>query len=486
MEIEYGADGLPLAMTERGFAPTVGIAPETGTDAGDEAEVNDSDGSGEATAPTSGWTSIVRTTRLAYDDGRLVRIDGPREDVEDVTRLERDQDGRLVAIHPPAAPPLRFLAFDAHGRPGEIRIGRRTPFTLRRDANGRVTEVHQGDSTVRYAHDAEGRLVAVTDPFGRTMRLAHDDAGRLASVRDDLGRVARLVHDLEGRVVERTLSGIDGTLVKSLEQVLDADGRIAGTRETLSGDTVGCGSATVHESHVTSDASGYRRTLSDADGLSSVSIDLDPFSRTLAVDRRGGPGDAARTTVRFDALGQNIALTDARGNTTRFPKDDFGRTVLVDSPDTGRIAYRHDAAGNRVAARHEDGRAVRSTFDAAGRLTSRRTTDASGRHSIARWTWDETSGTPPRGREPDHDRALRARRRRPTRPPRPGARWTDLQHPLRLRRARTVEPQATAGRPLRFVTITTTRTARTAARCSRSPAPGRTASGSASSSARSI
>ena len=312
-EIRRDADGLPLQVVERGWRPEYA--------AGGEDPVR--------------YVPIERTVRLVVEDGRPIAIDGPRTDVEDVTRLVRDETGRLVGIAPPDRPALRIERFDAFARPVEIRLGGAGPFVLARDADGRVTEVRQGDNVVRYAHDAEGRLVAVTDPDGRTTRSSHDAAGRLVSVTDDLGRTVTLRRDTENRLLERSLTGADGTVASAIAYVHDAGERLGGR--------------------------GADRT----DGGPSVDVDADGRAARLIEAGR------VRASARFDAAGRDVSLADARGNVRRFPVDDFGHIVMEEDPDVGRTRYRTDAAGNRVEVLRPDGTRARLAYDAANRPVER-------------------------------------------------------------------------------------------------------------------
>ena len=347
-EIVRGANGLVVAVLERGRTPTF-------------------DPSGTPT----GFAPIERAVRIEHDTaGRPVAIDGPRDDVDDRTRLEWDGTNRLVGVLPPGRPALRVTRFDAAGRPAELRVGTRTPVRLERDAQGNVAAVRRGETVVRYEHDAEGRLTAIVDPDGRTVRIAHDAAGRIGSVTDDLGRVDALVRDDESRVVGRSVLGIDGATVRDFEYLFDADGRLTRSierRARADGSTVAT-STLGHEV----DASGLSRRLTNPGSGASASSELDLIARLATFV---GP-DGATTTIGYDVAGRDAVSTDARGNVTRYPKDDFGRVVLHASPDTGAVRYTVDPAGNRVRATRAGGTEVRTAFDAANRPVER--VDANG------------------------------------------------------------------------------------------------------------
>ena len=127
---------------------------------------------------------------------------------------------------------MRVLRFDAiTGGRSSCASATRRPFTLERDADGRVVAARRGERVVRYAHDAEGRPLSITDADGRVTRFTRDAAGRLASVTDDLGRTNRIDRDDESRVTERASFGADGELIRSVGFLFDAQGRLASTTE---------------------------------------------------------------------------------------------------------------------------------------------------------------------------------------------------------------------------------------------------------------
>ncbi len=357
---EYDADGLPLRIVERGWSPEYP----------DGADV------------PSGYAPIERTTTFERIDGRLIAIDGPRTDAEDITRFEHDASGRLVAIRPPASPVIAFGDFDALGRPGSLRTGTRTPYRFERDAAGRIVRTVQGERTIEYRHDAEGRTVGVTDADGRKIALEHDPAGRLASIVDDAGRTVQLGRDDESRFERREALDAHGELLRALELNRDAFGEITGSIET-SVDANGQAHPATELEHERS-AEGLTQRWRHAATAGSAGVELDPVDGNVThID-----ADGTRTSVRLDAAGRDVGFTDARGNTTRFPTDDFGRTVLLDGPDTGRVTYAYDAAGNRVEERRSGAIVATWRWDAANRPVERIDGDGT-----TTWRWNAANGT---------------------------------------------------------------------------------------------
>lgn len=62
------------------------------------------------------------------------------------------------------------------------------------------------------------------------------------------------------------------------------------------------------------------------------------------------------------------AVSAPNGATTRFSKDDFGRTVAIASADSGLETRGYDLADRIVASTDAIGNSARYAYDAAGRI----------------------------------------------------------------------------------------------------------------------
>ncbi|MFL5800699.1 MAG: polymorphic toxin-type HINT domain-containing protein [Roseiflexaceae bacterium] len=111
-----------------------------------------------------------------------------------------------------------------------------------------------------------------------------------------------------------------------------------------------------------------------------------PYTTTWAV--------YATTTYSYDALDRMTQVTDALGNVTKLTYDSLDRKTQLDDPDLGIWDYTYDANGNLVT--QTDNQAPRQTlwfgYDALGRQTQRRQTNASGT-LLAQYIYDQTSAT---------------------------------------------------------------------------------------------
>ena len=360
-ETERDGRGRVLAVTERGYAPVVTLPTESGLPE---------------------HVALTRTTRFGYADGRLISIDGPREDVEDITRLSWDASSRLERVSPPAGPPLHIERYDANGRVTRVRLGERSPYELRYDTAGNLLAISHPGGTRTFEWDGEGRLTAYTDVDGHRIVAEHDAAGRLVRVEDDFGRVTELFHDSEGRAVGHDAFGIDGQLVSAIALILDPDGRVSRRDERRAhpdtGETIEFGQ------NLEYGPDGQLTAIADTASDRRIEYGVDLLNRLATVSRP----DGSIETRHHDRLDQPAGLTDARGNRTRVLRDDFGDIVGTVSPDTGAERLERDAAGQVIRRVREDSGVTAYRRDAAGRMLERRGADG----STARWRHEARTG----------------------------------------------------------------------------------------------
>jgi len=351
LETRYDADGLPLAFVERGWRPLA------------------RDG--------SAFEPIERTTRFAYENERLVRIDGPRDDVADITTIEWDDRARAIGLTLPGGQRWRITGFDAHGRPTGFDDGNGPAYRLAWSARGDLASIAYGALTLRYEHDAEGRLVAVIDPWGREQRVELNSTGRITARIDDRGRRTDIERDDQGRVTDERTHGIDGALVRELISLFDTAGRLSSRRDRRPATATATASTDALDRDWLReyDALGRLARLSDPANGDARAYERDPHGRLTQVTTRQSGGPATIERFSHDAKGRPSAIVLTDGATSTVLHDDFGRLVLDAHPSTSVTRHHHDPAGNPVETRLPDGTRVERTFDAANRLVHERRAD---------------------------------------------------------------------------------------------------------------
>jgi YD repeat-containing protein len=231
-----------------------------------------------------------------------------------------------------------------------------------------------------YAYDADGHLVATTDPAGDTTHDYYDADGRLRLSINALGEVVETRYNALGEVSDR----------------IDYVGRVAVTGLTgglltpaVTAIVNGIANATV-DSHTTYTyaLSGELATQTSAEGA-STNYTYDAFGDVVSTvqaittsaaqttqftyDARGQltqtavdpAGIDAILKKQYDAFGRVISSTDADNNTTTFVYDRLGRTVLVTNPLAGADTTSYDAFSR-----------ILTTVDARNQTTSYQYNDA--------------------------------------------------------------------------------------------------------------
>ena len=349
VEIDYDSSGNAITITERGYTPVLPAQAHT---------LDTNDLSVEAYEP------IERTTQLQWQDNKLIAIDGPRTDVEDITRLQWDERNRLIGIAPPLSPALAIERFDEMGRAVQIRLGQQSPVMLEYNAAGQLLSSRQNAKVLDFGYDPEGRLIGVSDTFDRTYSMEHDEAGRLVAFTDDMGQRKNIGYDTESRRVSDQLLGIGGEQLSLLSALFDEQGNISQTQREQAGDS-DAPRLTIAAHEPQQDGIGSRTT--DLNSGGELIRSLDQVNRVATVT--GGNGLTRR--VELDAAGRFTSVSDQRGNVTRYWFDDFGRQVLQSSEDTGIQVSRFDAADNLLERQIGDGTTIRYQHDAANRQTER-------------------------------------------------------------------------------------------------------------------
>jgi len=358
VEIERDPRGQPLRVIEQGWKPS-------------------SVQSAEAIA----FTPIERITTLTYQENQLATVDGPRTDVDDITRFQYDSLGRVLRIELPSNEVVTIHNYDGQGRAVDFQRANHPRVTLQYDDNGNVSRVTRLGQSVQYTYNAEGSLVSVTNPNGKTTQLSYDEARRLTRVSDDLERTVSLTFNNEGQLKQRTYQGINGELIRSLNYVFDIDGRIQSVGEEKQDNTTGnLLSKRVDLYH---DASGQLTAASDSQTGATRNFVFNHLGQLLqSLDANGLP-----VSHEYDVHNRLTAQTDERQNTTRYHRDDFGQVHFLVSPDTGVTQYDYDAAGNRTQKRDALGEITRYRWDAANRLVEQQDRDGT-----ATYVYDRTNG----------------------------------------------------------------------------------------------
>ena len=315
-------------------------------------------------------SAISRSTSMTYDsEGRVLTIDGPRDDVADITTLtyytctNGAQCGQLASVTNAAGHTTTYDVYDANARPVQITDPNGVVSTSEYDSRGRLisstlTPVIGTPRTTVYAYNAINQLDTVTYPDGMTVSYTYDAAHDLRSVSDNLGNLIEYRYDARGNQVENLTRDPDGTLVSKMEQAFDSRNRIATT--SLGGANGEIASVTQH----IHDAIGKLIEQTDANQNPSTSHHYDARDRlTQTIDALSNP-----TGYHYDTHDNLIQVDAPNGASTGYVYDDLGNRLSESSPDRGLITYTYDSAGNIIAMTDARGVQVSYSYDALNRV----------------------------------------------------------------------------------------------------------------------
>jgi len=221
IKFEYDNNGNTINITERGYTPVIPADAHT-------LDANN--------LKIDAYELIERTTRLQWNDKKLVSIDGPRTDIEDITQFQWDENNRLVRVAPPLSPALSIERFDSTGRAVLIRHGQKTPMELEYNHAGQLLSSRHNAKVHKFGYDREGRLNSISDAFNRNVSIEHDEAGRLIAFTDDMGQRKQLEYDTESQRLSEQLLGIGGESLSLLTMLFDEKGNVSQTRREQAGD----------------------------------------------------------------------------------------------------------------------------------------------------------------------------------------------------------------------------------------------------------
>nr|MDT0662621.1 LamG-like jellyroll fold domain-containing protein [Micromonospora sp. DSM 115978] len=311
--------------------------------------------------------------RLGYNTfGEVVSESDPNGAVTTygVDRVGRPVEVRLPSYTPPggssSVTPVASASYDSLGQVVSQTdpLGRSTTFTY--DQLGRVvTQVAPDDGTTTARYDLVGNLLATTDPTGAVAGSGYDFLGRVTSVSEGVRQTGQVHtttvgYDAAGRLSSVTSPG-RVTVGYGYNAVGEVTGVVDGAGQTRS---------------VVYDGLGRAVRQVNPDGTYTTT-GYDMLSRPVSAAAYAAGGGAALATAAssYDAAGNVVSATDARGTTTRFDYDATGllRTQRepVDGDTVIESSFGYDLAGNPTRFTDGRGQAFRSTYNVWGLPQSR-------------------------------------------------------------------------------------------------------------------
>jgi RHS repeat-associated protein len=336
------------------------------------------------------------TTTLNFKDGQF----NPNVPDEDVQTVYTYNDwGQVTSVTDPRSKTTTY-GYDSLGQRTVITdaLENRTRFEY--DNLGRVvTTTDALDKVTVNQYDAGDNLVRVTEnylagqpqnylnEYNLLTQYAYGGAGQRTLITDTLSRVTRNEYDPAGRLMTTTVNYLPGQPEDYLNQYnlittyeYDTAGRLfrtidhrgPGARETRTiYDDLGrvwktivnyvdgnYSSGDPDADIVTEyqyDANGNLVRTIDTPGR-ATQTDYDALNRpiTVTVNYENGifdpqvPDQDVQTAYTYDAVGNQIRITNPKSQITKYDYDDLNRVITVTNPLDGQTVYAYDAAGNRT------------------------------------------------------------------------------------------------------------------------------------------
>ena len=410
--IKVNALGQPLAVTESGWMPA-----EVGVPAISTASLT------IAQTPATQPTPIERSTTYRYTviNGRslLTQIDGPLPNGpsnssadSDITTYKYDARGdfRIESINPgnhfirirrdaatgyPIAietgdginsPQRLTLINNLRGQPERIARQLIAPQSAQQNWPSSIVDhvTSWFGKDIRYApsplvtqiqYDTLGHPKRITRPDGNSLDIITDAAGRATGVRDQDGNIASKQLDSESRLLASLRQSADASAPLDMRTAFmyDTQSRITQVTDATNAVTQYAYSTDGQLTSIIDALQRRTRFDYDADGrLAALIQNADTPERAIT-----RPGYVPGTEIVS-------SLTAANGATTKNQIDDFGRTLVIDSPDSGRQVAQYDVVDRLVSTTDANGNRNLYTWDAAGNLMARHIDgrDSSGKPAV--------------------------------------------------------------------------------------------------------
>jgi len=309
-------------------------------------------------------TPIARTTDFDYNaSGRVIRIDGPRTDVDDVTTFDYydcatgAECGQLAYVDNALGQRVTYDAYDENGRVTQMTDANGLVTRYQYDSRGRLrflteTPPEGAGRVTQYVYDSAGQLEQTILPEGTTLIYSYDAAHYLRSITDGVGNSIEYRYDVNGnRTTEETRDPL-GTLTRTVTTQYDIRDRV---------DAMNAGGSITD---LVFDAVGNLVGETDPNLNPSTEHQYDALDRlTLTIDAL-----ANTTDYDYDANDQLTRVVAPNNATTTYAYDDLGNLLQEVSPDRGVLLYSHDATGNTTSITDARGVAATYSYDALDRV----------------------------------------------------------------------------------------------------------------------
>lgn len=352
--ITYNDHGQPLKVTETGYAPALPTAQST---------------TPQLMSRTTGYrySEINGRSLLSQTDGPLPngKTNSPKD--SDITQYQYNQRGELLTkvIHPLGLAQT-FEYDDSGANPSRLLIQQmgmdQQLVNYGYSKMGALSFVKKGNAEIQLAYDFNGRVTQYRRNDGNKIAVNYDDAK--SSIRYVLADGQQLIryYDAEHRPTKQVWQDKQGKpLINPSEIGYDEQ---TGQPEYLKAPS---GSETVFNY----DDNGALASTTQGRKVNKQAFD--PVSHLLAVKQND-----ALYILQKDPTQSALALTLPNGATHIEVRDDFGRIIMNQHPDSGIKIAEYDTVNHTTAVYQLDvktlskQRSTHAQYDVLGRITEER------------------------------------------------------------------------------------------------------------------
>jgi YD repeat-containing protein len=327
---------------------------------------------------TRTWTYSYTYFDTEQTQLETASVDGPRNDVNDVTTYRFNESGWLIETENALGHTVAYLAHNTFGQPTSIQDQNGVVTSITYHPRGwmetRTVQSASGNATTTIEYEPTGMIDKMTTADGVTLDYDYDTAHRLNKITNSIGETIEYELDGFGNITKETVSNTNSQIKKSIEKQFDALGRlwkeIAVEGHDLHDYRYDNNSNLVEDYNANSVAK-----IQGFDELNRLRSILDRESGTVEMD--------------YDAHNNLIKVTDQNLLSTDYVVDGFGYRIQETSPDRGVTIYQFDLAGNMTSIETARGLAESMTYDALNRIET--SSIAGHPEDNITYTYDETS-----------------------------------------------------------------------------------------------
>ncbi|MBN6714941.1 DUF4329 domain-containing protein [Pseudomonas capsici] len=301
------------------------------------------------------YASASTVSHTYTSSGQVASVDGPRNDVSDITSYAYDAQGNLTTVTNALGHVYTLGNFDNHGNPQVVTDPNGVATTLAYTPQGWLASRTVDSSTTQYAYNEVGDILQVTMPDGNWIKYNYDDARRLVGVKNQLGESISYTLDPMGNRTSETIADSSGAIVHLHQRVFDELGRLI--------KAVGADNQTrrydydLNDNQAGSTTARDHKTQQAFDALNRLSKIVDPLQGV--------------TALSYNTDDKVTQVVDPRGVTTRYTYDSQGNQTSSISTDSGTSTFAYDEANNLIRSTDARGVVTDYKYDALNRLVSK-------------------------------------------------------------------------------------------------------------------